>query len=68
MPIDNDALLQQIAVDVAVIKNKLEENDKLQLAKRVAALEIMVSQFTGGRMTIMWLITTGIAVYAAFKH
>lgn len=68
MPDDNDTLLRQIAIDVAVIKNKLEENDKLKLADRVSALEIAISQFTGGKITVMWLVTTAIAVYAAVKH
>lgn len=62
MPDEND-LLRQMAVDIAIIRTKLEENEKLQLAKRVAILEKYLYIAFGGSM----LINFALGVYVAIK-
>lgn len=62
MPNESD-LLRQMAVDVAIIRTKLEENEKLQLAKRVSILEKYMYFAIGGLM----LINFALGAYVALK-
>ena len=49
---DQNALLRQIAVDIAVIKTKLEEQEKLNLSSRVSTLEKYMYYAIGGLILI----------------
>jgi len=66
-----DAMLEKLQVlQLAVerITTKNEEVEKLNHESRIATLEKTVAQWTGNKVMLMWLITTAIAVFAAFRH
>ncbi|MBP2657166.1 MAG: hypothetical protein H6Q69_198 [Firmicutes bacterium] len=66
-----DAMLKQLQlVELAIerLTTKGEESEKLNHESRIQALERTVAQWTGGKIMLLWLITTAIAVFAAIKH
>lgn len=60
---DNETLLRQMAVDVAIIRTKLEEQEKLKLAQRVAMLEKYQNILLGG----MILINFALGAFAVLR-
>jgi len=60
--------LQDLQLAVERITTKNEEVEKLNHESRIATLEKTVAQWTGNKVMLMWLITTAIAVFAAFRH
>jgi hypothetical protein len=63
-----DSKLDAIAIDVAIIKTKMSNTEEMKLEERIRNLEGTVNQWTGSKVLLLWLITTGIAVFAAIKH
>ncbi|HEY3425725.1 MAG TPA: hypothetical protein VGL27_13075 [Negativicutes bacterium] len=60
--------IDSMAIDVAIIKTKISNTENMNLEERIRTLEGVVNQWTGSKVLLLWLITTGIAVFAAFKH
>jgi hypothetical protein len=63
VPDDNERLLRQMAVDIAVIRTKIEEQEKLKIAERVATIERSYNYFVGGVM----LINFALGAYVALR-
>jgi hypothetical protein len=57
-----------MAIDISSIKTTLEADDKLCHEARLRELENTVNQWTGSKVLLLWMITTGIAIFAALKH
>ena len=54
--------------DIATIKAKTEQNEKLDHETRIRNLEQLANQWLGGKMLFLWIITTALSVYAAAKQ
>ena len=73
--------IDKMAIDLAVLLTKttitetqdLKEHAKFDeaiesLKKRQKFTEDILTQWTGNKILILWLISTGIAIYAVIKH
>ena len=73
--------IDKMAIDIAVLLTKstitetqdLKEHAKFDkaiesLKQRQKVTEDILTQWTGNKILILWIISTAIAVYAAIKH
>ncbi len=61
-------MMQSMQKDIATLTASKTETDKLDHERRISKLENTVSQWLGSKALFLWLITTGIAVYAAMRR
>lgn len=57
-------VIKDIAVDIGKLQSSKEETDKLCHETRIGNLERWVATWSGGKVMLLWMMTTGISFLA----